>query len=143
MPFDAVPMGPLAEDSDVTKALIRGKTAIASPRRWGKDAEVHQGRYCALGAVRWAGLELPTSLSDFVKIDVRRDRIKAMDVLNHIARKEYGCMNVAWFNDNPRTKHRDIMVLFDRAIELSRTLDAKRRSHANSSVATASLVGVG
>jgi len=132
MPFDFTPMQPL-EDSEVTKALIRGKAAIAKPRHWIKDAETSddRSRYCAVGAVRWAD-NLP-DLGVFRSVGV--DRCKAIDVLQAIAFTHFGT-SVERFNDLPRTKHRHIMILFDLAIAYSR----EKQSAGDSSDATDALL---
>lgn len=86
------------------RRLKRAKALIATPDKWCQGVSSNdKGQHCALNACYATGADTPFS-----------------HVTSYLFRAlPYGRSVIA-FNDNPKTTHKDIMDLFDRAIELAR-----------------------
>lgn len=113
--------------SEVTKVLISAKERIKDERHWIKgrafadmlgrsvpaaDAE----RYCMIGTLQMSGYR-----KDVKRLAGNYCKILAY-LLRAIQEKTGGCINLITmsnFNDDPGTTHKDVLSVFDRAIELS------------------------
>lgn len=115
------------KEKPTTKLLKAARAELAKPYRWTKggyvgppvkrNGEVVQG-LCAVGALRFA---LTGTLPKDFDIPRAPGYRRAFDLLNRVARsidsEKYS--HIAFFNDDPKTRKKDILAVFDRAIELS------------------------
>lgn len=94
----------------VRENLIKAKALIESPDKWGRGEYVQNGCFCAIGA-----------LAETMKLDPVSSNLTMSKeykaLLDAVPDPRYGIWG---FNDDPATKHADIMDLYQRAIEASK-----------------------
>jgi hypothetical protein len=123
MPFDCTPTVVITrtpEQSEELEALKRGRERIKYFWRWRKRGWIPNfvnwrrwGRICAINAIS------ATSHGDSKKaLRVRcYARLDAhLPIHTTIPAYQAPRMQIAWFNDRPATRHRDILKVFDAAI---------------------------
>ncbi len=95
----------------VTQDLLAAKSLIETPDRWIRgslrERDFMGCRYCTLGA-------LSEATSVFPEADEHYNLAYA--ALQAQLPNYPSSGSIAWFNDDPRTTHTDVLGLFDRAI---------------------------
>jgi len=116
-----------SKDLSVTISnLTKARDFISNPRHWGKgeyitcDFTGFDYQACAQGALKWIGVEPPRC-----KVAARMFDPEYEIPLEHsylyeaVLSLDSGHNSVIFFNDDPETKHEDVMRLFNRAIHLA------------------------
>lgn len=115
MPFDGL-QGP---SGDIAR-LLDARSRIAQPHHWIKRTLKDGDRYCLVGALSVAC----GSLSVEPATETERRLVRAL--AGHLPKKRRFLSRIRLrsarrdlmaFNDNPATRHADVMALFDRTVE--------------------------
>lgn len=85
--------------------LRDAKAFLKNPDNWTKGSYEHNGKCCAVGAV-----------SKFASVDVWDKELKAEELLNEAARS-LGHTCAIELNDDPKTTHRKVIQMFNKAIK--------------------------
>lgn len=96
-----------------TAAILRkAREHLSDPRKWIKGALRHgyTDRVCSIGAVHYAAGYYKSPLCSEYEQDAHSN---AMEILG----ASVPGRNIDIFNDRPRTKHEDVLKVFDKAIE--------------------------
>ena len=117
MPFDNPFEGPFGD----IQILMDARSRISERGGWLKGQFRDGDRHCLVDALSVA------SGSRSVNLPNRTEKRLARLLVNQLAPKSRFWSRVIrpiparrrliWFNDDPRTKHEDVMVLFDRTIQ--------------------------
>lgn len=126
--------------SEVTRLLISAKERIKDSRCWikrlpfatvtGEMTECrHAMRYCMLGAIQKSYVELEDMSEDFDSMNIPMElgesdvyccalQFVQLAISERVDKPTY-LVYMTRFNDNSETRHKDVMAVLSRAIELS------------------------
>jgi hypothetical protein len=116
MPFDNPPQAPIGD----VAILMDARSRIADPSRWLQYGFQNGDRHCLVAALSLASGSPSFDIPNETERRLAKHLAKQMSLGRDISRwvtfvsPRHGLM---MFNDRPRTRHDDVMGLFDRAID--------------------------
>jgi hypothetical protein len=111
-------------DKTARDILVEARALIAAPYGWTKGTFIRKRKvkgqeyvcYCAVGALRVAGGGVPDVAAEYVDNPCTGPFIQAFKTLESVTGMTSG-VSVAYFNDRKGSKKKDILDLYDEAIE--------------------------